>query len=86
VRDLLPHGSGLLVLAGPLDGRDTGYRLLSLAAPGALPADLGIPLPDRAEGVAVWGSDLLVVTDGDGEPGTTCIAPANWIRVPLPAP
>ncbi len=84
VRDLLPRADALLLLAGPADAGDREPRLFSLAAPGTEPVDLGVPLPPVAEGIAPWGDGLLVVTDGDGEPGTPCRVPATWARVRLP--
>jgi hypothetical protein len=85
IRDLLPWDGGLLVLAGP-SGRGPGsHRLFRLRSRDEAPEDLGVELPRSSEGVAVVASDtVLVVTDGDGKPGSTCAEPATWEQVVVP--
>lgn len=84
VRDLLVHDGALLLLAGPADDARRPHALYRLGSPGAAPTRLPLELPPGAEGIAVDQADLVVVTDGDGPPGTACKEPAGWVRVPLP--
>ncbi len=81
VRELVPTADGLLVLAGPIDGRDAPHRLYRLATPGAAPERLPVDLPAGSEGVVETAEGFLVVTDGDGKPGEACKSPATWARV-----
>lgn len=85
IRDLVVDGDGLLVLAGPLDGRDAPHRLYRLAHAKARPERLDVTLPAGAEGLVRDGDDWLVVIDGDGKPGEDCATPARWQRVPREA-
>ena len=84
VRDLLVHDGALLVLAGPVDGRATPHLVYRLTSPTAAPERLPIELPPGSEGMVVDGGSLVVVIDGDGEPGRPCKVPARWVRVPMP--
>lgn len=84
VRDLTVHDGALLVLAGPLSGVAQAHRLYRLSAPTSPPSLLPGDLPAGSEGVVVDGGELVVVTDGDGEPGAGCVVPARWYRLPLP--
>lgn len=84
VRDLATHEGALLVLAGPVDGREAPHRLYRLARPDAPVERLAPALPPGAEGIVVDEGALVVVTDGDGEPGEPCKTPARWVRLPLP--
>ncbi len=84
VRDLVVHDGRLLVLAGPPDGADRPHRLFQLDGPDATPTPLDATLPAGSEGMVVHDGQLLVVTDGDGEPGGRCARPARWLRMPLP--
>ncbi|MBN1334660.1 MAG: DUF3616 domain-containing protein [Deltaproteobacteria bacterium] len=86
IRDLLVRGDDLFVLAGPTGEGADAPRLFSLSAPGSPPLEVEVVLPGQSEGIAFLGEDLLVVTDGDGEPGSACRVPATWTRVDLPEP
>jgi hypothetical protein len=81
VRDLVPDGVGMLVLAGPTGGGDGAHRLYRLDVPTAPPKLVRDGLPSSAEGLLVEPGGLLVVTDGDGKPGAPCAAPATWARL-----
>jgi hypothetical protein len=83
IRDLLVVDDALLVLAGPTDDRTGPHRLFRVGAPRALAEPLAVELPDGTEGMALDGDALVVVTDGDGEPGKPCATPARWARVAL---
>ena len=86
VRDLATHDGSLLVLAGPVDGRDAPHRVYRLDRVDAAPVRLSLELPAGAEGIVVDEGALVVVTDGDGQPGKPCKAPARWMRVPMTPP
>jgi Protein of unknown function (DUF3616) len=85
VRELVPWGAGLLVLAGPAGGQSASHRVYWLASPDAAPVDLAIDLPPSTEGIAVDGTSLLYVIDGDGK-GEPCATPARWGRVAFTPP
>lgn len=85
VRDLIVVDGALWALAGPPDGAKRAHGLYALNAPGEAPRLLPMELPAGAEGVALEDSgSLLVVTDGDGEPGKPCKSPATWARLAVP--
>lgn len=85
VRDLMPSGAELLVLAGPADDSPTPHRLYRLATPGATPVRLATTLESGTEGLAPGpGGGLLVVADGSGSPGRPCRSPATWRAIPGP--
>ena len=84
VRELVPDGDGLLVVAGPTADADTAHALYRVAADRTV-TKLGA-LPPSTEGVALDPTDparLVYVTDGDGKPGK-CTAPARWGRIARP--
>lgn len=84
VRDLTTHEGALLVLAGPVDGRGGPHRVWVLDRPEGTPTVLPIELPSGAEGIVIEEGALVVVTDGDGQPGKPCKEPARWVRMPMP--
>jgi hypothetical protein len=87
VRDLMPSGSELLLLAGPADDASVPHRLYRLASPGATPVRLASTLENGTEGLApAPGGGLLVVTDGSGAPGRRCREAATWRVIPDPTP
>jgi len=79
VRELVPEGDALLILAGP-SGKATGrHPLFRLEAPTSVAEPLALDLPSSAEGfVKLDDGRVLYVTDGDGEPGEPCRVPATW--------
>ncbi len=83
VRELIPQGTDLLVLAGPAGSADAAHRLYRLRAPGAPPSRLPVELPPATEGLAPTTpeGDFIGVTDGDGQPGRSCDRPATWLRL-----
>jgi hypothetical protein len=87
VRDLMPSGQELLVLAGPAGDSPVPHRLYRLASPGAAPVRLAATLENGTEGLSpapAPGGGLLVVTDGSGSPGRRCREPATWRVIPAP--
>lgn len=79
VRELVPDGEALLVLAGPPDRDPGGHSLYRLDAPGGTAVRLPVDLPPSAEGVLpVARGRYRYVTDGDGQPGKPCVVPATW--------
>lgn len=85
VRELVSHGSGLLILAGPVADGAEPHRLYWLATPEAAPVDLGVELPPGSEGFAPDGDGLVYVIDGDGKE-EPCTEPARWGRLKLTLP
>lgn len=86
VRELVPWKQGLLVIAGPVDDAAVAHQLWWLASPDAAPQRLPVDLPPGTEGIAPTGDGLLLVTDGDGKPGSTCAKPATWQRLKVTLP
>lgn len=86
VRDLVAApGVGFYALAGPLDDNQAPGQVWASASPGAVATKLGVAVPAHAEGLALVGDGTaLIVTDGDGEPGSACAKPATWVKVRLP--
>ncbi|MDP2312141.1 MAG: DUF3616 domain-containing protein [Pseudomonadota bacterium] len=84
IREAIPHGDGLLLIAGPTADADTPHALYRLDAARALTRL--VTLPTSTEGIAVDPSQpntLVYVTDGDGKPGK-CKQPATWGRISTP--
>lgn len=85
VRDLAVVDGALWILAGPTGAGPGEHQLYRLNTLGEAPTLLPTRLPAGAEGVVADGKgSLIVVTDGDGQPGSACAAPATWTRLPLP--
>jgi hypothetical protein len=83
VREMIPYGDGLLVIAGPTADANAAHQLYELAADRTLTRVA--TLPTSTEGIAVDPSTpgtLVYVTDGDGKPGK-CKQPAAWGRVTI---
>lgn len=84
VRELVPWGDALLVVAGPVRDEAGEFSVWRLSAPEAAPERLPVTLPGSSEGAWVVGDRLRFVVDGAGEPGA-CVTPGQWGEVPLPA-
>ncbi len=85
VRDLALRDGQLFVLAGPADKKEVPHALYRLLdAKGSIEL-VASGLPERSEGItqATTANEWLVVTDGDGDPGTDCKPDAEWFRIRL---
>ncbi|MDP2309548.1 MAG: DUF3616 domain-containing protein [Pseudomonadota bacterium] len=84
VREMIPYGDGLLLIAGPTADASAPHQLYKLDAARVL-TPLPVRLPTSTEGIAVdptTPGTLVYVTDGDGKPGK-CKQPATWGRVSI---
>ena len=84
VRDLVVQGEQLWILGGPADATPIHHGLYRLDSPTATAARIQ-DLPDRSEGLAVGPQGAVVVTDGDGQPGSRCKLPSEVYGITLPS-
>lgn len=86
VREIVPHKSGWLIVAGPTMDANEPHRLFYLDRLEGTPRDLGVDLPSSTEGVAVeTPTSIVYVVDGDGKKGK-CKEPATWGRMTITLP
>lgn len=82
VREMIPYGDGLLVVAGPTADANVAHQLYKVDADRTI-TRVPVVLPASTEGIAVdpaASGALVYVTDGDGKPGK-CKQPATWGRL-----
>lgn len=88
IRDLMPWKTGLILVAGPADGRQAPHQLFSLPELGAAPVPVGSPLPASTEGLTTApDGQLLFLTDGaewKEKDKAGCEVPSTWGRIPAP--
>jgi hypothetical protein len=85
VRELVATNDGFYVIAGPVRDEDVPHELWWFSSVDRPGTRLDVRLPPSTEGIAPMPDGTAVlVTDGDGKPGSVCAKPATWRRIALP--